>query len=110
MERNPMQPKIQTFKLSQIKPAEYNPRIISDDAMAGLTASIKRFGYIEPMVINTYRNKNTIVGGNQRYRILLGLYGEDHKCICITVKLNPVEEKTLNLTLNNPHIQGQFIK
>lgn len=35
MESSPMQPKIKTFKLGELSPAEYNPRIISDGAMAG---------------------------------------------------------------------------
>ncbi len=36
-----------TKKISELTPCPYNPRTISDDALAGLTASINEYGYID---------------------------------------------------------------
>jgi len=57
------QPGIKKFKLSQIKAAKYNPRVISTEALDGLTNSIKRFGCVEPIVVNIKGGANTIIGG-----------------------------------------------
>jgi DNA modification methylase len=101
-------PGIRTFKLSQLKAAEYNPRTIDDAAMAGLTKSIERFGCVEPIVVNVRGGANRIVGGHQRLKALAALGVK--QCICVTVNCNEADEKLLNLSLNNPLIQGQFIE
>ena len=101
-------PEIRKFRLEQRQPAEYNPREISDDALAGLSASLKKFGCVEPIVVNTRGGKNTIVGGNQRFKVLSAAGVKE--CICVAVDLSETDEETLNLTLNNPKIQGEFIR
>jgi len=106
--RQTIQPQIKEFRLGELRPARYNPRVISDEALAGLAASIKKFGCVEPIIVNTRDGKNTIIGGNQRFKVLSAAGIE--KCICIIVDLNSADEKILNLTLNNPEIQGEFIK
>ena len=102
------QPGIKKFKISQLKKADYNPRTITKDAMEGLTNSIKRFGLVEPIVVNTRGGKNTIIGGHQRLKALKKL--KQKEAICITVSATKAEEKMLNVTLNNPAIQGEFIE
>ena len=101
-------PEIETFAIGDLVAADYNPRVISDEAMAGLAASIERFGCVEPVVVNTYRGKRTIVGGHQRVTALQQMGAES--VACVVVKLAPAEEKLLNVTLNNPRIQGEFIE
>ena len=101
-------PGVKMFKLEDINPAPYNPRQIDVEAMTGLMNSIKRFGYVEPIVVNVRNGGNVIVGGNQRFKALVAL---NHiECLCITVDCSEPDEKLLNLTLNNPMIQGGFIK
>lgn len=102
------QPGIKKFKLKEIKPAQYNPRMISDDALEGLTNSIRRFGCVEPIVVNTRGGKNTIIGGHQRLKALQKLGVKS--AVCVTVSCSKAEEKLLNLALNNPEIQGEFIE
>jgi ParB-like chromosome segregation protein Spo0J len=46
-----------TKKLSQLKPAEYNPRSISDEALRGLQSSIEEFGCVELIVWNKRTGK-----------------------------------------------------
>ena len=98
-----------TFRLSELNPATYNPRQISDSALAGLSNSLKRFGCVEPIIINVRGGKNTIVGGHQRHKALLAMHGGDYECACVVVDLGEADEKLLNLSLNNPEIQGDFI-
>lgn len=101
---------IQEFSLIELNPARYNPRTISDEALSGLEHSLAKFGCVEPIIVNVRDGKNTIVGGHQRHKALIKLHGKDFKISCVVVDLNETEEKTLNLTLNNPHIQGDFIE
>ena len=101
-------PEIRKFAIGQLRPADYNPRTVSDEALAGLSASLKRFGCVEPIVVNVRGGKNTIVGGNQRFKVLQAAGAVE--CLCVTVDCDPGEEKTLNLALNNPVIQGEFIE
>ncbi|MGA1979479.1 MAG: DNA methyltransferase [Sedimentisphaerales bacterium] len=101
-------PQVKRFKLNELHPAKYNPRTITDDALAGLAESIKKFGCVEPIIVNTRGGANTIVGGNQRFKVLQA--AKVKEAICITVNLSEIDEKLLNITLNNPLIQGEFIK
>ena len=101
-------PKIQKFKLSELHAAEYNPRVIDDSALEGLSNSISRFGCVEPIIVNTRGGKNVIIGGHQRYKALEKLGEKD--AVCVTISCNKADEKLLNLTLNNPAIQGEFFE
>jgi hypothetical protein len=101
-------PGVKMFRLSQLKPAGYNPRVIAAEAMEGLANSISRFGCVEPIVVNTRGRKNVIVGSNQRFEALRSLGIAE--CLCVTVNCSKTDEKLLNLTLNNPLIQGDFVK
>lgn len=101
-------PGIKMFQLDQLKPAGYNPRVITAEAMEGLTNSLSRFGCVEPIVVNTRGRKNVIVGGNQRFEALRNLGITE--CLCVNISCSKADEKLLNLTLNNPLIQGDFIK
>lgn len=103
-----IEPQIKRFKLSELRPAKYNPRTITDEALQGLAASIERFGVVEPIIVNVRNGANTIVGGNQRYKVLNA--AKTKEAICITVDLSAADEKLLNLSLNNPLIQGEFVK
>jgi len=42
-------PDVRKFKLSQLKPAAYNPRVISEENLAALVAGLQRFGCVEPL-------------------------------------------------------------
>ena len=101
------QHKTATMKVADLLPASYNPRRISDKALAGLRASMVRFGAVQPIVVNTRGGgRPVVVGGHQRLRVMRDL-GET-ECEVKLVDLSPIEEKALNLTLNNPAIAGEF--
>lgn len=42
---------IETIKISDLKPAEYNPRKNSKEQQKHLQESLKRFGTVEPIVV-----------------------------------------------------------
>jgi site-specific DNA-methyltransferase (adenine-specific) len=94
----------ETKKLADITPASYNPRSISKEALAGLTSSITRFGLVEPIVWN--KRTGNIVGGHQRFKVL-SEQGIDETTV-VVIDMPENEEIALNITLNNPAIQGDW--
>lgn len=103
-----------SLRRSQIKPASYNPRTISDEGRKHLKRSIKRYGVVGGIVVNQATGY-TIVGGHQKVFVLdeLNKYDEaTHKNdYTLRVELISVDEKTeksLNVALNNPNIGGQW--
>jgi len=91
-------------KLSDIRPAEYNSRVMSRKASDGLDASFDNFGYVVPILVNS--RTNVIVSGHQRYKKLIER-SEDN-VIVGWVDLNPQEEVALNLAMNSPSMRGQY--
>ena len=90
--------------LAELAPADYNPRKISAKAMAGLKASLTRFGELGGIVYN--KRTGHLVGGHQRVKALLAL-GETHAEVRV-VDLPISEEKAANLALNHPGIGGEW--
>lgn len=99
-------PEVRKLRLSDLHPIPENPRTISDTALQGLSKSLERFGCVELIVVNTRDGKNRIVGGHQRYKVLR--QAGVPECLCVTVDVDEAEEHLLNVSLNNPHIQGEF--
>ncbi len=90
--------------LRDLKPADYNPRSISDAALEGLAKSMSEFGIVEPIIWN--RRTGHVVGGHQRLKVMQkqGLTEAD----VIVVDLTEAKEKALNVALNSPAISGEF--
>ena len=99
-------PTVVRMKLSELRPAEYNPRKITDEAFEGLGHSISRFGMLSHIVWN--KRTGNIVGGHQRYKHLTEM-GEVETDV-VVVDLDDNEEVTLNITLNNKAVRGEFTK
>lgn len=93
-----------TKKLSELKHAPYNPRRITDEALAGLTASLTEYGCIEPIIWN--KRTGNVVGGNQRLKVLRAQGDADTEVVVVDLPLN--KEKALNIALNSPHIAGDW--
>lgn len=89
----------ETRKISQLVPASYNPRKLSEKQAEDLRKSLGKFGLAEPIVINT---NNTVIGGHQRLKMLASLMGLEGE-VAVSVpdrELTLVEEKELNIRLN----------
>ena len=59
---------VKEIDITEIKPADYNPRRISKKEYNKLKESIGKFGLTDPIIINL--KNNTIIGGHQRYSII----------------------------------------
>ena len=90
---------IETRKISELKFAEYNPRTISKKQFKDLKASLSKFGLIDPIIINSSKDRhNIIIGGHQRSRAWLDLGNDTIPCVILDLPIN--DEMELNLRLN----------
>lgn len=48
-------------KIQDLKPAPYNPRQWSEQAIKDLTESIKRFGLVDPIIVNGAPERQNVV-------------------------------------------------
>ena len=95
---------IENIPIKKIKPANYNPRDINPEALKGLIESIRKFGMPQPLVIN--KKTNVLVSGHQRLTAAKALNFDTVPVVF--VDLSEIEEKALNVTLNNQKISGHF--
>lgn len=109
--------------LSELKEAEYNPRVISEAAIEGLKFSLDEFGDISGIVFN--RQTGNLVAGHQRVKALKAKYGDlvivplndedgfieapGKKIFRVRfVDWNLEKEKAANIAANTETIQGDW--
>jgi len=86
-------------KLSDLIFAEYNPRQLSNDQFKQIKDSITRFGIVDPIIVNSNKDrKNIIIGGHQRVKVALEM-GID-SVPCHFIDLTRDKERELNVRLN----------
>lgn len=91
--------KIEQVGREKLKPAEYNPRKMSDEQEKNLMESIKSFGIVDPIIVNKHKGReNIVIGGHQRLKIAEKF--KIKKVPVVYVDLNEQREKELNLRLN----------
>ncbi len=85
---------------SSLSPAAYNPRNSEKVAMEKLTESIKRFGMVDPLIVNgaPFR-KNILLGGHMRLAVIKQLGIDKVPVVYINIP-DIKKEKELNLRLN----------
>ncbi len=92
--------KIEQIKISEIKPATYNPRKWDQKIISDMTESIKRFGLCDPLIVNgSSARKNILIGGHLRLKVatLLGFT----EVPVVYLDIPEIErEQELNLRLN----------
>ena len=79
--------------------AEYNPRQLTKDQYQNLKDSISRFGLVDPIIVNSNKDrKNIIVGGHQRVKVAKDM---DIEFVpVVEVDLTYEKERELNIRLN----------
>lgn len=107
------------MKITDLKPAPYNPRTITDDSLNGLDVSIAEFGDLSGIVFN--KRSGFLVTGHQRLQVLQDKHGAKLKIVkgnivCPGGSTFPIrvvdwdehKEKAANITANNPFITGHY--
>jgi len=91
--------KIKERLIADLNPAEYNPRQLTDKQYKQLKKSLKTFGCVEPVVINSNpMRRDVIIGGHQRCKVWADL---GNKTIpTVEVELDEAGEMELNVRLN----------
>ena len=106
-------------KISDLKPAAYNPRFITDEALAGLKRSVEEFGDLSGITWN--QRTGHLVTGHQRVKALTKRYGPDlaingdwletpdgERFRVRVVDWDETTEKAANVAANNHLIAGDF--
>jgi DNA modification methylase len=91
---------IKWVDIDDLRPSEYNPRKWTEKEMNDLKESIKRFGIVDPLVVNSAENrKNIVIGGHFRLTILKELGYKKVPVVYVNIP-DIKKEKELNLRLN----------
>lgn len=107
------------IKITELKSADYNPRVITKENFEKLKQSLNQFGLVDPIIINL-KNDNTIIGGHQRYKVLLqnkeledlyllrlGDVGWVFDNIDLKIEDESIE-KLMNINLNQTNLMGEW--
>ena len=94
---------MQVIPVEKMKPAKYNPRKNlkpGDPVYEKLKNSLADMGYVEPIVWNEFTGN--IVGGHQRFKILVADGAKEIECSVVHIE-DLKKEKELNVRLNQIH-------
>lgn len=95
--------------ISALKPAEYNPRKISKEALGQLKESLSHFDLVDPIIVNSApKRKNVVIGGHMRLRAAKELGHKTAPVVYVNLKIE--KEKELNLRLNKNTGEWDFEK
>jgi len=106
--KTPIHDKLETVYVSidQLNPADYNPRKWDKKALDDLKRSIKKFGLVDPAIVNGATNrKNVVIGGHMRIVAAKELGITEMPVIYLNIP-DIEKEKELNIRLNKNH--GEF--
>ncbi len=91
--------KIIERNIDELISAEYNPRQLTQHQHNALTDSIKRFGLVDPILVNIHPDrKDIIIGGHQRVTVAkeLGI----RTVPTVELEIDAEKERELNVRLN----------
>ncbi|MFA6608297.1 MAG: DNA modification methylase [Candidatus Paceibacterota bacterium] len=92
--------------IGELRKAEYNPRKWSVEQKKQLKESITRFGVVDPILVNSAKDRmNVVLGGHFRKEVLEELGHKEVPCIYINIP-DLKREQELNIRLNKN--QGEF--
>ncbi|MEK7607741.1 MAG: DNA methyltransferase [Patescibacteria group bacterium] len=91
---------IEHISIDLLKPAEYNPRKWDRQAEEQLKESIRRYGVVDPLLVNSAEErKNIVIGGHFRLSVIKGLGFKEVPVVYINIP-DIEKEKELNIRLN----------
>ncbi|MDD5231701.1 MAG: DNA methyltransferase [Candidatus Marinimicrobia bacterium] len=84
----------------QLRPSEYNPRKWDKEAIKHLKASIKKYGFVDPVIANSApERKGVVIGGHFRLSIAREIGINEIPVVYLNIP-DIEKEKELNLRLN----------
>ena len=90
----------------ELHAAVYNPRRWGESSVEQLTESIKRFGLVDPIIVNNAKNRqNIVIGGHFRLKVAKDLGITEIPVVYVNIP-DEAKEKELNLRLNRN--QGEW--
>lgn len=97
---------INYISVDDLKPSEYNPRKWDSESKKQLKESIKRFGLVDPIIVNCAESRRgVVIGGHFRLEVAKEI--EIQEVPVVYVNIPEIErEKELNIRLNRN--QGEF--
>ena len=92
--------KITQVKISDLKPAIYNPRKHTDTQLRQIKQSIQAFGIVDPIIANSAKERNNIViGGHLRLKAMIQLGYKEAPVVYVNIP-EIEKERELNIRLN----------
>jgi hypothetical protein len=95
-------PQLQTKNINELVEAEYNPRVITGEALGRLAKSIAELGNLSPITWNARTGR--VIGGHQRLRCYRAMGKSEVEVWA--VDLPEAKEKVANIALNK--LSGEF--
>jgi len=90
---------LKTFQIDELTDYSKNPRSLTKQQFEQLKKSIDKFGLIDKPIINA-DEKNTVIGGHQRLRVLRSENQKSVECWYPSRELDEKEVEELNIRLN----------
>ncbi|MCF7864940.1 MAG: DNA modification methylase [Candidatus Pacebacteria bacterium] len=98
--------KIEHIKVSELKANEYNPKSFSENQKNQIEESIKRFGFVDPLICNGAPDRrNILIGGHGRLQVAKRMKMKTVPVVYVEIP-DLEKEKELNLRLHKN--QGDF--
>jgi len=99
--------KVEMINTSSLKPAEYNPRRLTDKQEETLTRSIEKYKLLDPIIVNKFKGReNIIISGHQRMKVAKKLGYKEVPVVFVNLPLD--KEKELNLLMNKAQGEWDF--
>lgn len=98
-----MTPELVTLPIGEIKPYENNPRRIPDSAVRAVRESIEKYGYSQPIVVDT---NNVVVVGHTRLKAIQSM-GVEEVEVYRTI-LSPEKAREYRLVDNRTSEYGKW--
>ena len=96
-----------TIQRSQIKNADYNPRIMDKESKKRLKKNLQENGLVSALTWN--KRTGNLVGGHQRLEQLDALEkNHDYSLDVCIIDVDEKQEARANVLLNNPSMQGDW--
>ncbi|MFI1182526.1 ParB N-terminal domain-containing protein [Streptomyces sp. NPDC020799] len=94
------------YPLDDLRPADYNPRRLSEEAFVRLQASLRRHGVVKPVILN---QDGTLVAGHQRTKGLRAIGQTTTPAVILPKKVRLQDEIQFNLLHNKVETESSVV-